>query len=172
MKKFMVVTFLFLFVGMSFQLQAQRTAVVDINKILTSMPEYEEAQKQLDEIAERWRQQIAQEMDKIKSMYNKYQAEQVLLSEEMQREKEEEIMQKEKEVRELQRQKFGPEGELFQKRQELVAPIQNEVYKAVQGYADSRGYDIILDKSSTAGIIYLKEEYDKTADVMKIIELK
>ena len=171
MKKLMILTLSLLFLGLNFQAEAQRTAVVDINKILTSMPEYDEAQSQLDQIAERWRQQIAQEMDKIKSMYNKYQAEQVLLSEEMKREKEEEIMAKEKEVRELQRQKFGPEGELYQKRQELVAPIQNEVYKAVQGYADSRGFDIILDKNSNAGIIYLNEEYDKTEDVLKIIEL-
>lgn len=169
MKKVWIIAF-FLLAGLSAQLQAQRTAVVDINQILTNMPEYQEAQDQLDQIAERWRQQIAQEMDKIKSMYNKYQSEQVLLSEEMKREREEEIMDKEKEVRELQRQKFGPEGDLFQKRQELVAPIQNEVYKAVQGYADSRGYDIILDKSSTSGIIYLNEDYDKTEDVLKIMK--
>lgn len=164
------ITALFLLAVMTVNLQAQRTAVVDIDQVLTTMPEYQEAQDQLDEIAERWRQQIAQEMDQIKSMYNKYQSEQVLLSDEMKKEKEEEIMNKEKEVRELQRQKFGPEGDLFQKRQELVAPIQNEVYKAVQGYADSRGYDIILNKSSNSGIIFLNEEYDKTEDVMKIMK--
>jgi outer membrane protein len=105
-------------------------------------------------------------------MYNKYQAEQVLLSEDMKRQKEDEIMNKEKEVRELQRQKFGPEGELFQKRQELVAPIQNEVFKAVQGFADSRGFDIILDKSSTTGILFLNDEFDKTDDVKRILGIK
>ena len=162
----------FLAIGTISTLQAQRTAVVDVNDVLSNMPDYKTAQDQLDQIAEKWRQQIAQEMDQIKSMYNKYQAEQVLLSEEMKRQKEEAIMDKEKEVRELQRQKFGPEGELFQKRQELVAPIQNEVFKAVQGFADSRGFDLILDKSSTTGILFLNEEFDKTEDVKRILGIK
>jgi outer membrane protein len=150
--------------------QSQRTAVVDIDEILSSMPDYQQAQDQLDQIAEQWRQEIAQEMDKVKSMYNKYQAEQVLLSDEMKREREDEIMQKEKEVREIQRQKFGPEGELFNKRQELVAPIQNEVYKAISSYADSRGYDLILDRSANAGIIFINDALDKTEDIKKILK--
>ena len=150
--------------------QTQRTAVVDIDEILTSMPDYQKAQDQLDQIAEQWRQEIAQEMDKVKSMYNKYQAEQVLLSDEMKREREDEIMAKEKEVRDIQRQKFGPEGELFNKRQELVAPIQNEVYKAISSYADSRGYDLILDRSANSGIIFINDAMDKTEDIKKILK--
>ncbi len=149
--------------------QSQKTAVVDIDEIMTSMEDYQKAQDQLDQIAESWRQEIAQEMDKVKSMYNKYQAEQVLLSDEMKREREDEIMEKEKEVRDMQRQKFGPEGELFNKRQELVAPIQNEVYKAISSYADSRGYDLILDRSSNAGIIFINDALDKTEDIKKIL---
>jgi len=171
MKKLLILL-VFLALGAGTSVQAQRTAVVDVNDILSNMPDYKTAQDQLDQIAEKWRQQIAQEMDEIKSMYNKYQAEQVLLSEEMKRQKEDEIMNKEKEVRELQRLKFGPEGELFQKRQELVAPIQNEVFKAVQGFADSRGFDLILDKSSTTGILFLNEEFDKTDDVKRILKIK
>jgi len=150
--------------------QTQRTAVVDIDEILTSMPDYQKAQDQLDQIAEQWRQEIAQEMDKVKSMYNKYQAEQVLLSDEMKREREDEIMAKEKEVRDIQRQKFGPEGELFNKRQELVAPIQNEVYKAISSYADSRGFDLILDRSANSGIIFINDAMDKTEDIKKILK--
>ncbi|NBB89338.1 MAG: OmpH family outer membrane protein [Bacteroidetes bacterium] len=149
--------------------QSQKTAVVDIDEIMSSMEDYQKAQDQLDQIAESWRQEIAQEMDKVKSMYNKYQAEQVLLSDEMKREREDEIMEKEKEVREMQRRKFGAEGELFNKRQELVAPIQNEVYKAISSYAESRGYDLILDRSSNAGIIYLNDALDKTEDIKKIL---
>jgi outer membrane protein len=171
MKKLLIL-WVFLAATASTGLYAQRTAVVDVNEILSNMPDYKTAQDQLDQIAEKWRQQIAQEMDQIKSMYNKYQAEQVLLSEDMKRQKEDEIMNKEKEVRELQRQKFGPEGQLFQKRQELVAPIQNEVFKAVQGFADSRGFDIILDKSSTTGILFLNDEFDKTDDVKRILGIK
>jgi len=149
--------------------QSQKTAVVDIDEIMSSMEDYQKAQDQLDQIAESWRQEIAQEMDKVKSMYNKYQAEQVLLSDEMKREREDEIMEKEKQVREMQRQKFGAEGELFNKRQELVAPIQNEVYKAISSYAESRGYDLILDRSSNAGIIYINDALDKTEDIKKIL---
>src|SRR6056297_59007 len=149
--------------------QTQRTAVVDIDEILTSMPDYQKAQDQLDQIAEQWRQEIAQEMDKVKSMYNKYQAEQVLLSDEMKREREDEIMAKEKEIRDIERQKFGAEGELFNKRQELVAPIVDDVYKAIPSYADSRGLDLILDRSANAGIIFINDALDKTEDIKKIL---
>lgn len=168
--KYLIIFLFSLILSQSGIAQTQRTAVVDIDEILTSMPDYQKAQDQLDEIAEQWRQEIAQEMDKVKSMYNKYQAEQVLLSDEMKREREEEIMEKEKEVRDVQRQKFGPEGELFNKRQELVAPIQNEVYKAISSYADSRGFDLVLDRSANSGIIFINDAMDKTEDIKKILK--
>jgi outer membrane protein len=167
--KYFLIFFISIALASSGVAQSQRTAVVDIDEILSSMEDYQKAQDQLDEIAERWRQEIAQEMDQVKSMYNKYQAEQVLLSDEMKREREEEIMEKEKQVRDMQREKFGAEGELFNKRQELVAPIQNEVYKAISSYADSRGYDIILDRSATAGIVFINDALDKTEDIKKIL---
>lgn len=168
--KYLIIFLFSLILSQSGIAQTQRTAVVDIDEILTSMPDYQKAQDQLDKIAEQWRQEIAQEMDKVKSMYNKYQAEQVLLSDEMKREREEEIMEKEKEVRDVQRQKFGPEGELFNKRQELVAPIQNEVYKAISSYADSRGFDLVLDRSANSGIIFINDAMDKTEDIKKILK--
>src|SRR6056297_4202936 len=168
MRYFIIVLFS-LVLSYSAGAQSQRTAVVDIDEVLNNMPDYQEAQDQLDQIAEQWRPEIAQEMDKVKSMYNKYQAEQVLLSDEMKREREDEIMAKEKEIRDIQRQKFGPEGELFNKRQELVAPIQNEVYKAISSYADSRGFDLILDRSANAGIIFINDALDKTEDIKKIL---
>ena len=104
--------------------QAQRIAYVDVTAVLESLTEYQKAQEQLDKVATAWRQEIAQEQDKVKGMYSKFQAEQVLLSEDMKKTREEEIMAKEKEVRELQRQRFGPEGGLFKKREELVKPIR------------------------------------------------
>ncbi len=168
--KYLIIFLFSIILSQSGIAQTQRTAVVDIDEILTSMPDYQKAQDQLDQIAEQWRQEIAQEMDKVKSMYNKYQAEQVLLSDEMKREREEEIMEKEKEVRDVQRQKFGPEGELFNKRQELVAPIQNEVYKAISSYADSRGFDLVLDRSANSGIIFINDAMDKTEDIKKILK--
>lgn len=150
---------------------AQQVAIVDIADVLQSMTEYDAAQEELDRIAATWNQEIAQEYDKIKSMYNKYQAEQVLLSAEMKTQREEEIMVKEKQVREMQKDKFGPEGQLFNKRQQLVAPIQDRVYAAIQAYADERGIDIMLDKSSASGIIFANDKYDKTDDIKKKLGL-
>ncbi len=149
----------------------QQVAIVDIAGVLESMTDYSAAQAELDRVAATWNQEIAQEYDKIKSLYNKYQAERVLLSDEMKQQREEEIMNKEKQVRELQKDKFGPEGQLFNKRQQLVAPIQDRVYQAIQAYADERGIDIVLDKSSSSGIIFANDKYDKTDDIKKKLGL-
>lgn len=149
--------------------QAQRIAYVDVNKILESIDEYQEAQRELDQLAARWRQEIAQEYDKITSMYNRYQAEQVLLSDEARRQREDEIMQKEKEVRELQKARFGPEGALFERRQDLVRPIQERVYSAIEEYATERGYDFIFDRSGAAGMIFSNPQYDKTEDILRAL---
>lgn len=146
---------------------AQRIAIVDVNSVLQEMDSYQQAQDQLDEIASKWRQEISQKMDEVKSMYNKYQAEEVLLTEDMRKQRENEITEKEKAVRELQRQRFGPEGDLYQKRQQLVSPIQEKVSSAIKDYADTRGYNIILDKSSATGILFSDEEYDKTDDIKR-----
>ena len=148
-------------------LSAQRIAVVDIQAILESMNEYQDAQQQLDQTAAQWRQEIAQEYDKIKTMFNKYQAEQVLLSDEARKAKEQEIYDAEQAVREMQKDKFGPEGELFRRRQDLVRPIQDRVYGAIEDYADERGYDFIFDKAGAGGLIYSNEEYDKTSDIIR-----
>jgi outer membrane protein len=150
-------------------LTAQQVAVVDVSKVLENVPDYRQAQRELDNIAAGWQQEISAEYDKIRSMYNRYQSEQVLLSDEQRSEREDEIMEKEKEVRELQRARFGPEGELFRKRQELVAPIQDRVYSAIEEYANSRGFDIIFDKSSEAGLIFVGDRFDKTEDIIRRI---
>lgn len=146
---------------------SQRIAIVDVNAVLDSMTEYQKAQTDLDKIAADWRQEIAQEYDKIKSLYNKYQAEQVLLSDEVRQQREEEIVAKEGQVRELQKRRFGPEGDLFNKREELVSPIQDLVFTAIENYAADRGYDIIFDKSGSAGLLFASAEYDKTDDILK-----
>ncbi len=147
--------------------QAQRIATVDMNTILESIQEYQDAQKELDRIAATWQQEVARMYDEIKSMYNRYQAEQVLLSDEERKQREDEIMEKERQVREYQKAKFGPEGELFQRRKELVQPIQDRVYAAIEEYANERGYDFIFDKSSTAGLIFNNSEYDITDEILK-----
>ncbi|MEO1624091.1 MAG: OmpH family outer membrane protein, partial [Bacteroidota bacterium] len=132
----------------AFSAGAQRIAYVDLNKILDSSPDYQNAQKELDNLAAKWRRQISEEYDKIKGMYNRYQAEQVLMSDDVRQQKEEEITNKEKQVRDMQREKFGPEGALFKKRQELVRPIQDKIYTAIEEFASEKGFDFIFDKSS------------------------
>mgnify|MGYP001420602365 CR=1 FL=1 len=163
-----------LFVVMSFAWTAgaQRIACVDVNKILESIQEYKDAQDELDRQANKWRQEIAQEYDVIKGMYNRYQAEQVLLSDEARRQREEEITNKEKEVRDMQKAKFGPEGDLFKRRQELVRPIQDKVYSAIEDYASERGFDFIFDKGGSAGIIFSSAQYDKTSEVLERLKKK
>lgn len=149
---------------------AQRLAYVDVTAILESLPDYQKAQEQLDKVATQWRQEIAQEQDQIKSMYSQYQAEQVMLSEEMKKKREEEIMAKEKDVREMQRQKFGPEGALFKKREELVKPIQDKVYAAIQKFAEDKGFEYIFEKGSASGMLYADPKYDKTEDVKNMLK--
>lgn len=164
-RKFLAAAAMILFFASS--AAAQRIACVDVNKVLETIQEYQSAQQELDRIAAKWRQDIAQEYDKIKGMYNRYQAEQVLLSDEARRQREEEIMAKEKEVRDLQKTYFGPEGELFKKRQDLVRPIQDKIYAAIEEYANDRGYDFIFDKAGNAGIIFSNPQYDVTDDILR-----
>ena len=165
------ITFLFLLMtlGTITTLSAQRIAIVDITKVLQEMPDYKAAQVELDNIAAEWRQQIALEYDQIKAMYNKYQAEQVLLTEDGRKKKEDEIMEREKQVRDLQKEKFGAEGALFRKRQDLVQPIQERVYGAIQTYAEDRGFDFIFDKGGSSGLIFSNAEYDKTDDIIRLV---
>ncbi len=163
--------FALFFIGTS-SLNAQRFAYVDINLILESMEEYQSAQKELDRQAKEWRQEIKIKYDEIQSLYNEYQAKQVLMSEEMKKKKEEDIMSAEAKVREMQKEKFGPDGALFQKRKELVNPIQQKVYKAIESYANSRSFDFIFDKSGESGIIFSNPKYDKTEDILEELGVK
>jgi outer membrane protein len=151
---------------------AQSIAVIDINDVLNSMEDYRQAEAALDAEASKWRQEIAEEYDKIKSMYNKFQAESPLLTNDMKVQKENEIIEKEEQVRNLQRQRFGPEGDLFRKRQELVAPVQEKVFGAIEDFAADRGYDLIFDKNGSAGILFTSDNFDKTADLKKRLGIK
>lgn len=157
---------------LSFSASAQRIAIVDINEVLGSYVDYQNAEKEIDKVASEWRQEIAQEYDKIKALYNKYQAEQVLLNEDQKKQREDEIMEAEKMVRQMQKNRFGPEGDLFVKRQELVSPIQDKVYAAIEDFAADRGYDLIFDKGGAAGLLFVTEEYDKTEEVKKRLGIK
>jgi len=145
---------------------AQRIAVVDITEVLNSLDTYTAAQADLDATAEQWRQEIAKEQEKISSLYSAYQTEQVLLSDDAKIKKENEIIELEKKVRELQRKRFGPDGDLFRKQEDLVTPIQQSVYGAIEDYAAERGYDFIFDKGGSAGILFANPRMDKTTDII------
>ncbi len=164
--------FSLVFAAASFFSQAQKIAIVDINKVMEAVPEYKTANDNLEKIAAKWRQEIAQENDKLKGLFNKYQAEQVLLNDEQKKQKEEEIMAKEKEVRDMQKDKFGPEGALFKKRQELVKPVQDRVFSTITKYAEAKGFDFIFDKGGSAGLIYNNSAFDKTDDLIKEVKIK
>lgn len=156
--------------GFGASLNAQKIASIDMERIMSSITEYQDAQEQLDQLTAKWQQEINQEYDVIKGMYNKYQAEQVLLTEEQRTQREEEIIAKEKSVQKKQRDRFGPEGSLFQRRQELVKPIQDAIYEAVEQYAATRGYDFIFDRAGSAGIIFASDTYDKTDDILRALK--
>lgn len=156
----------------AFGINAQTIAVVDINVLLENLEDYKNAQKELDKISEQYRQKVIIEQDKVKAMYNEYEAESVLMTEEMKKSKEDQIVAKEKEIREMQRGYFGPEGELFQKRRELVQPIENKVFAAITEYTQERGIDLVFDKNSSQGLIFVAEKYNKTEDIKKKLGIK
>lgn len=162
----------FLILTSSWHINAQSTAIINIADVLENMQDYKNAQAQLDKLAEQWQQEINAEFENIKAMYNKYNAEEVLLNENERKSREDAIVQREKEVREMQKLRFGPEGDLFKKRQQLVEPIQDKVYNAIQEYAELHNIDIILDKSSSAGLIYSNDKYDKTEDIKRKLNIK
>ncbi len=164
MKKITVIAILFI---ASFQVQAQRYCVVDSKYILENLPEYKQAQTKLDEVSAQWQKDIDAKLLDVDRMYKTYQAEQVMLSDEMKKKREDEIIKKEKEAKELQKKRFGFEGDLFKRRQELVKPVQDKVYNAIQKLATSKGYDIIFDKSADLSVFYSDNKIDKSDDVLK-----
>ena len=146
---------------------AQKYAVVDTRYILDKMPEYRNAQQQLDVMAATWQQQIDSMQTALDRLYREFDAEQVMLTAELKKRKEDQLFNREKELRDLQRKRFGFEGDLFRKRQELVKPVQDKVYNAIQKLAASRGYDFVLDKSEGITIIFADPKLDKSEDILK-----
>jgi outer membrane protein len=145
---------------------AQRFAYVDSDYILKHIPEYNSAQKQLDALSEQWQKEIDIKFATIEDMFKAYQADQVLLTGEMRKKREDEIVQKEQEAKEYQRLKFGFEGELFQVRSKLIKPIQDRVSKAIQAIADAQQLDMVFDKNSEITLLYANPRLDKSNDVI------
>lgn len=145
---------------------AQKFALIDMEYILKNIPAYERANEQLNQISKRWQGEVEALAQEAQTLYKNYQSEAVFLSEEQKTKKEEEIVAKEKEASELKRKYFGPDGELYKKRESLMSPIQDEIYNAVKELADAKGYSLILDRASDAGIIFASPKVDISNEVL------
>ncbi len=151
---------------------AQKFAYVDTDYILKSIPAYESAQEQLELMSKDWQVEIESKYADIEKMYKEYQAEKVLLTEDMKQKREEEIVQKERQTKELQKKYFGADGDLFKKRQELIKPIQDDIFNAIKDLATSGGYAFILDAAGGATFLYSDPKYDKSDDVLQKLGYK
>jgi outer membrane protein len=151
---------------------AQRFGVVDSKYILEKIPDYKDAQKKLDQFSAQWQKEIDDKQQALDKMYKDFEAEQVMLSDELRKKREDELFMREKELRDLQRKRFGFEGDLFKKRQELVKPIQDKVYNAIQKIAVARSFDLILDKSEGITVIFADPKLDRSEDVLKELGVK
>ena len=151
---------------------AQKYCYVDTQYILNNMPEYAEAQDQLNKTSEKWQREIELRYEAIDNMYKAYRAERVLLTEDMKRERESEIAQSEKEAKELQKKRFGLNGDLFKKREELIKPIQDMIFKAIKELAEGGNYMVIFDKSNQSSIIFASPKYDKSDRILKKMGIK
>jgi outer membrane protein len=165
MKNILFVTLLFFTLSSS----AQKIAYVDSDFILERIPEYQSAQDQLEQVSLTWQAEIEEVFQEIDQLYKKFQADQILLTQDMKKRRESEIISKEKEAKELQRKRFGPEGDLFIKRKELVQPIQDRVFNAIKSFSEEKRYDIIFDKSSDLTMLYTNTNLDKSEDILKML---
>jgi outer membrane protein len=160
-----VIIILLSFIAFS-MIQAQKFAYVDSQYILDNLPEFTEAQAQLDEVSVQWQSEIEAKFAEVEKMRQDYQAQAVLLPEDMKKKKEQDILDKEKDAKNLQRQRFGKDGDLMKKRQELVKPIQEKVYNAIQEISTSSNYSVIFDKAGALTIMYANPKYDISDDVL------
>jgi outer membrane protein len=167
MKKIIALLFC---MGIFFSSYAQRFAYVDSQYILSKIPEYKTAQDELNQLSVQWQKEIESKYSEIDQLYKAYKADEVLLTEDMKQKRQTEIEQKEQEVKDLQKQRFGVGGDLFKKRQELVKPLQDKIYTAVQDLAEKENLAVIFDKSSDLTMLYTNAKYDKSDEILKSIE--
>ena len=163
------IKFLILFFVITNYSLAQKFAYVDTDYILAKIPEYNQAQDKLDNYSKGWQEEIEMTMQKIEKMYRSYQSEQILLTEEMKSAREDMIFAEEKKVQDLQIKYFGPEGMLFSKRQELIKPIQDKIYDAIQQLATNNKYSVIFDSSSDLIMLYTNNNLDKSDKVLELM---
>lgn len=165
MKKMLLT--LCLVTGLGFAAQAQKFASVDMGYIMKNIPAYESANEQLSQVSKKWQAEVDAMMKDVQQLYKNYQTELVFMSDDMKVKREDEIVAKEKAAQELKRKYFGPEGELFKKRESLMKPIQDEVYYAIQEISNAKGLDLIFDKSSAMSAIFVSTKLDISDEVLK-----
>jgi outer membrane protein len=163
MKKIMMMA---LFAVMALTANAQKFALIDMEYILKNIPAYERANEQLNQVSKKWQAEVEAINTQAQTLYKNYQNEVVFLSQEQKKAKQEEIMTKEKEASDLKKKYFGPEGELFKKRESLMTPIQDEIYNAVKEISELRGYSLVLDRASDGGIIFGSPKIDISNEVL------
>lgn len=146
---------------------AQKFAFVDTEYILNRVPAYEVAQEQLNQASDKWQKEVETMYQEVSELYKKYQSENVFLSNEMKVKREEEIVDKEKQAKLLQQKYFGPEGELFKKREMLIKPIQDEIYSAISVISEEESYAAVFDKAANVGVIFVDSKHDISDDVLK-----
>ncbi|MDG1720849.1 MAG: OmpH family outer membrane protein [Bacteroidia bacterium] len=161
----LVFLFLFLFVG--FQSVAQKFAYVDSEYILSQIPKYKSAQLQLNELSAQWQQEVEKKFLEIDNLRKAFKVEKVLLTKDMQMAREKEINTKEDEAKKFQLEKFGSEGELFRKKSELIRPIQDKLYTAINKVAKNNGLDFIFDKSGDLLMLVSNSKYDRSDEVLE-----
>ncbi len=169
MKRFAFFILLFIVPIITF---GQKFAYVDTEYILSNIPSYKAAQDKLNSLSIEWQKEIEEEYTKIDEMYKDFQTEKVLLTNEMIKQREAEILAEEKLVKNLQRKYFGPNGELFKKREELIKPIQDEVYTVIQDIAQSGNYAIIFDTTTGSNVLFTDPKYDKSDEVLEKLGYK
>lgn len=145
---------------------AQKYALVDMEYILKNIPQYEMANEQLNQVSLRWQKEVETKSKEAETLYKNYQSDMVFLTDEQKKKKEEEVVAKEKEAAELQSKYFGPQGELYKKRQSLMEPIQNDIYEAIKKISEEKGFQVIFDRASSAGIIFASLRIDISNEVL------
>lgn len=152
---------------MAITAHAQKFALMDMEYVLKNIPAYERANEQLNQVSKKWQAEVEDLNTQAATMYKNYQNEVVFLSKEQKAAKQEEIMLKEKEAADLKKKYFGPEGELFKKRESLMSPIQEEIYNVVKEISEQRGYSLVLDRASDSAIIFGSPKIDISNEILQ-----
>jgi len=170
MKKIVVLLSFIFIVQLGF---SQKFGYVDTEYILKNIPSFDASQKKLDQYSEEWQKEIETIFSDIDRMYKEYQAEKVLLTDKLRVKRENEIIAREKEAKDLQKKYFGQDGELFAKRQELIKPIQDDIYNAIKEVAEEANLDFIFDSgSSSVNILFANPKYDRSDDILQKLGYK